>query len=242
MKKILFFCCIISVFALGGLTANAENFSTAQAGANAQLNQGDFSQTFEASEGLRDFPNAPGLVLPGFGTMIADPTKTHEFQPMAELESIMQEWTTEKIASFMQSGDKYNVDTDLRIVNKLEPSTMVKIAMKKPTKYVYVGQITAHCTKKDITSGAAFAVSAKDAMKAGGNVLLLATEGAKRTLDVSSYGLALGYVHMDVSSQGSAGSGAAGIGYARGSTSYSHQPFVRFLILKVDDRTYRHVK
>ncbi len=235
MKGLLIF---LTIFFLPAFSSAGQS-SQSNAGASSYLNapvsnqtQVEVSPTFQASKQIRQFPNGPGMVSPGLPTMFMNARPTVEFQPLEQLIKIKKFWTEKEVENFSKSNGFFDVITEMNIVKKYPPTSGVSFAIKLPNNFQYVGQITGKA-RAGVNSDALFMVAAKKAMEAGGNLLLLATEGAQTYLTTNAWGVSLGYVHVDMGGSNGGGAGAMGIGYARGETEYNHKPFVRFVILRV---------
>ncbi len=78
-----------------------------------------------------------------------------------------------------------------------------------------------------------------EALNMGGNVIVPLNEGAGRVLGASGWAVSLGYTHVAIGgSEGQAGVGGVGLGYASGQSSHRHDPFARFAVLNVAHDLY----
>lgn len=243
LRKYLLGLFILVIMCSFGSSALAqEGGSNAHTDATQQQN---FSPVFEASESKR---NVPGGVLPGFPeqpSFFANPMMTHEMMGLVDLAKIKSKWSRFDIEKWGNKNDRENVEIRSRIMaNNFESSDELKITFIEPDKVipsaVVVGILQANVKKKGTPMEAAFSVLAREAIEKGANVIYPMNEGAKRVLSASGWGAALGYSHVAIGggSERSAGVGTIGIGYSEGESGYSHKPFARLAIYKVEEKYF----
>ncbi len=200
-----------------------------------------FSPTFEGSEQKR---NMPGGVLPGHPMLpgyFAQPLMTHEFASLTLFAEMKMEWTEEDLSNWSEDKDRRNVNLSSRnTIVSLGSSSRIKLMMEKPREYEFIGILVANATKADTPSEAVFSVLAQEAMRNGANIIVPLNEGARRILEASGWGVSLGatWVQIGGGNEQQAGVGAAGIGYAKGQSSYRHEPFARVMIARVSPELY----
>lgn len=196
--------------------------------------------TFEASESKR---NVPSPVLPGFPqgpSYFSDVPMTEEFMSIEDLARLNSEWSDVTVKSFsgwQDSTDFDDVEYSERILYSFhDPSEKVKISFANPRhqRWKFIGILTAKA-KKNVDMTAVMSTILQGAVKNGANLIYPINQGAKRVLSASSVGVAFGYTHVVI------GGGTSGFGWAKGETSYRHEPFLRVGIFKVGEEEYKNV-
>ncbi len=241
IMKLVLLSSILFLFPAAAFAGSTIANSGATAELNAPINS-NFSQTFQASEQKREFPNTPGMVSPGLPTMFMDARPTVEFQPMVQFQMLKQEWTVTQVRSFTKKSDIDSVNADFRVAEKAPVTDKLKISICKPEDYVYLGQIVLKAKKKGVNTDALFCVAAQKAFSIGGNILAPVTEGGNPYLDLNAWVMSLGYVRADMGGANSGGVAGMGLGYASGTTQYHATPFLRFAILRVKAKEYMAIK
>lgn len=240
IAAVLFF---ISSAGAQGQNGETNTISGASANVNSspkQLQSFSPSQTFEASEQKRDFPNGALPGFPGFTSYFAQPLTTHEFVQLSKIADVKTEWTSKDVESWAKRNDPCDVEYRVRVVRKLQPTNKFKIVFVKPVKYQFVGIVEVNAIKAGVPMETVFSVVSQEALAVGGNVIVPMNEGARRVIEASGWGVALGYTHVVISGgpQNNAGVGALGIGYAKGQSDYRHEPFARVMVAKVSSEDY----
>ena len=234
--KIIFF--VFLFFSIAQF-AGAENKVDVSVEAESQMNQ-----LFEAGEARRNYPNGLMPGFPGFPGYFADPLMSHEFLSLAEFAGAKLEWTYEEICNWSEDTDHIVTETRGRSVRSAhQASDRIKIVLKKPKEYEFIGFIQANAKKKDTPMEAVFSVLAMESLKLGGNVIVPINEGARRVLSASAWGISLGYTQVKIGggSEQDAGVGAVGVGYASGKSFYRHEPFARVMVIKVSPLDYEKI-
>jgi len=272
MKKLISVLLTLSVFMFMGLSSamadgegspnnihspsqeNTNNNNPNISGSQENIQSAGVSAIFEASDGKRNVPNA---VLPGFPqgpSYFSDVPMTHEYLGIEDLAKLKYEWREINIKAFgnWNDGDMDLVNLKEKITaNYLDKSDRFKISFINPNSNnmvrkhsLFVGIITVSADDKEATSETLFSVIGKRALENGANLVYPINQGAQRVLNASATGVALGYTHivMGGGSERTAGAGTLGIGYSTGETKYSHSPFLRVAIYKVDETVYDNLK
>jgi hypothetical protein len=241
MKKIIIICVLFVFWFPVVVSADSESEATASASIN-------YSPTFEAGGDKRGaWPGSAHSVHPQMPGNFAGVPQTHE--PL-NIESFMKsfkyEWTTNEVRNFLREDDVKSVEVEARSVNRFNASNQLKIVFPqvrpRGKMVMEVGTIKGRSLKENTSSEAVLGMLIMEALQMGGNVIVPLNEGAGRVLGASGWAASIGYTHVVIGgSEGQAGVGGVGLGYAKGQSSYSHEPFARFAVLHVPSDMYQRL-
>jgi hypothetical protein len=203
--------------------------------------QGQFQQNtlVFAPVDQREFPNPGSVNYPSLITMQAPPDKGFAYQPANEFLQLQDTFNEEQLNAMSKMGfwDKSPIIKAFKILDLGKEVSMVRFVTKadmlhsKVVGYVYAQ----HKSKVGVTIQL-YGKVGKEAIKMGGNTVLVLADGAARSQYSASFGLGSFFTianQGDTEDTGRIGGG--GSGFNRGFVETKDKPWVRFVILSVDN-------
>jgi len=214
---------------------------------NANANVDDVSATINTNSiNRRGFAIPGGLILPGFPTNVDTnggtgaqyiATRTQlQFKnvwTLTELDDGNQKWCGNKASVNMYVGKTTRPSSvTLDYIRQMKKDDQVVEVLPIDTnlfEYRFLGYVFVRATSQNIMAPENTIDAARKMSKYGANFAIVLNDGVEKTMVASSFGIALGYSHMIMSTdEGHGGAGTAGIGYSTGKSGMKGFPFVQF--------------